>query len=80
MGKERVMLGQDFTKIFEEEGRISKIKRIDVLPKEILIMVAKEFGHRSPETESSAKLASFISDSCATKEHREGCFIVRAKE
>jgi len=39
------------------------MKTIDKLPRELLVMVARELGHRNPEEEDSYTLAKFISDS-----------------
>ena len=40
-----------------------KIKTIDKLPKSMLVYLAKQFGHRSPEKQGTSQLAEFISDS-----------------
>ena len=39
------------------------MKTIDKLPRSILILIAKEFGHRNPESCSNFELAQFISSS-----------------
>jgi hypothetical protein len=39
------------------------MKGIDELPRTILIMIAKKFGHRTPEDQSNQHLVEFISNS-----------------